>query len=435
MKSWHLVTLAVLIGDLSCSQLNVDIPPDVGAGLPGTDGPVVPSDPGSAVHDGAATQVDPTTAGNGGAGAPGAGGTAGSATPGAGGSPGAGTGGSGGAATGMGGAAGSGGAAGPGGPRPVCTQGMTRCASGLASTVEECRDGTAWSTKEMCPFDCLGGSCTECKIGDSRCAANDTPQMCGTDGKWASGPACEFVCMGKGVCGSCKPGTRRCSGQSVQTCNPDGSGWSDTESCQFGCDGSKNACRACSLKEGQSCPAGDCQTGTLDCKEACVKKNKPDGAGCGNGGMCKGGACRTCGAAGLPCCNGTDCNSNDLFCDGSTCRARKRFAAGCTKDAECPVNGHCVFGVCCNQAVPAGSGGQGDRPGDGSRGCKACEVCSKTDGQCTAAPFGASEPVCASNEECDGKGTCLSKPGESCAADEFCSTHKCDPVLFVCLPK
>lgn len=98
------------------------------------------------------------------------------------------------------------------------------------------------------------------------------------------------LCL-SGKCAVCQPTSRRCGTNAVQMCSQDGSAWSDAESCPFGCDASTRACRRCSPKQGQNCLNTECQTGTYDCQERCVMKNKEGSCGGGQCRVCRNGAC------------------------------------------------------------------------------------------------------------------------------------------------
>lgn len=119
-------------------------------------------------------------------------------------------------------------------------------------------------------------------------------------------------------------------------------------------------------------------------------------------------------AAASPCTDGR--------CDGAGACV-KALGNACSTSAECP-SGHCVDGVCCNEACTSV--------------CKACNVdggagvcvnlpyyaqdprwrdeVSKTDSSCSFAVGGAT---------CDGDGGCKKISGTQCTGDSDCMSNKC----------
>jgi hypothetical protein len=268
-----------------------------------------------------------------------------------------------------------------------CKPGLKRCAGPQSLSPELCDDKGQWIPNgPVCQNICSSGSCGgSCPPGKLRCASKQAQETCSPMGTWEPSKTCEFVCTGDGVCGGiCKPGSKRCGGYGVQTCSPEGEAWVDSESCPFGCDVAKNACRQCSLKQGQTCLDDECATGKFDCNEKCVKSNKNGSCGAGaicsgttrkdadrcengacrhfqqetcdqgkvcSGGQCKcpagqqviEGTCTSCGALNEPCCPGTRvgqaCSSGNLVCQSNgnrnECLRCGEVAANCCPGNKC----------------------------------------------------------------------------------------------------
>jgi hypothetical protein len=295
----------------------------------------------------------------------------------------------------------------PGGAGACCTD--AEC--GACKT---CQNNRCQNTASNQPGPMCDGPCKQCQNG---ACANKTgtcgPQAC-TSGNimeqrcmnGACQPALVKDCMGKGCtasgCNECQTGTKMCSMTVARNCV--GGTFQDTDCGTRGC--VNGAC---------------CGQGQVNCNNRCVQccENRD----CQPNQECNANhACVTaCGKLNQPCCAGA-CDPA-FFCDlgANLCRTRTKFGAQCQIDDECPAGGHCIFGgivsagkvhsdikVCCAGSVPAMSPDGFPRPGDGSGGCKACNVCG-SGGTCVSAPFGVGEDLCPSDEFCDGiqpEGTC-----------------------------
>jgi hypothetical protein len=279
----------------------------------------------------------------------------------------------------------------------TCLPGKRRC--GANQSPEMCSEKGTWEPAPTpCPFLCSGdGQCTgECIPGAKQCATT-TPQTCEA-GRWTnSGPPCPFVCS-QGACGGiCSPGTKRCGSNAVQICASDGSGWADSASCQFGCDPQTMGCRACSLKQGQSCFNSDCQTGTFDCQESCQRKNKANGTACGQPASCR------------------DRNSS-------------RAADSC-QNGQCQPGDQCDYHGC-------GSNGKCTKtcPSDTNDTGNACEPCGKADQRCCAKNTCSGNAVCFVSSvgdpicvNCGGiKQFCCGPRRDQCSSGE-CQANPADP--------
>jgi hypothetical protein len=279
----------------------------------------------------------------------------------------------------------------------VCVPNSKRCDGPNKLTPQSCDPSGQWvDAGPVCVNLCSSGSCGgSCMPGTKRCGSNQTPETCSVMGTWEPAPAaCPFVCVGLGECGGiCKPASRQCSATAVQTCSTDGSGWSDTESCRFGCDSSKTACRACSTRQGQNCLNTACQTGTYDCNDDCVKKDKQ--GSCGTCKVCKSGSCEA--DVGANCGTGAGC------VDSHTYKGQDK----------CGSNGACVAAT--NQTCASVG-----------------EICTKTG--CGTNDFAScnSDGDCSSNT-CIPVGNCKGKTGSRCEENLTCGPTNCGGIP-VCSP-
>jgi hypothetical protein len=258
------------------------------------------------------------------------------------------------------------------------------CASG------HCADGLCCNTDcvgacRACNLVNLEGTCSPIQKGKTDVAcANQDRSTCGTTGE----------CDGFGTCVRYPPNA---------TCQPASCASSTTVNSARTCDG----LGTCGVSAIQSCGTYRCADGA--CKSPCVLDSD-----CADGYACKDGSC-------------------GVKMDGQTC----------TADVQCQ-NGHCVDGVCCNQACTGP--------------CRSCSLPGPTLGRCTMTPAGTVDPrkscvdmssaSCGTDGKCDGAGACSSYPPtsttcgqESCTNDVYSmapicnASHQCDrPVTVPCSP-
>lgn len=139
-------------------------------------------------------------------------------------------------------------------------------------------------------------------------------------------------------------------------------------------------------------------------------------------------ACRTraCSAGKItetPFAAGTACQGGT--CDGAgTCG--RALGSACTTAAECP-SGHCVDGVCCNEACTGE--------------CRGCSLDGGA-GTCSNIPYYEPDPgyrndagadaectIAVQGGLCDGQGACKRLSGRPCQGDENCMSNKCSGTL------
>jgi hypothetical protein len=333
-------------------------------------------------------------------------------------------------------------------PRDACgtdgtCDGLGSCRKHPAGT--KCSDGVCASSSITSSSTCDGeGACVAGPV--IPCA----PFACSADGI----PHCNDSCITDADCvmgGSCVNGScgRRLDGA---TCKADGD-------CQSGfcaggvCCGSRcsDACYSCrqpgsmgvcqEVPAGQRDPQGICKdemafscksNGRCDGRGACALY--PPGPICGAASCSADGtvlsAARRCDGRGtcqalttVSCspflcrndactesCSGAGSCDSETTCSGGSC-GPKGLAQTCTLDAQCS-SGHCVDGVCCDQACQGA--------------CRSC-VAGPQPGRCSPIVAGGVDPrgkcaanpasSCGSDGTCDGAGNCSRHPaGTICAA-------------------
>ena len=281
-------------------------------------------------------------------------------------------------------------------PGQECSEG-SRCASGY------CKDGVCCN--EACADPCRRcntGVCLTVSSGDDvpECAGSST---CGAGGacKKRNGEACSGAV--ECASGFCKDGrccdtecSSPCHSCATGACLPVKNGPDDPE-----CMGA-SACDAlgiCRKGNGQAC-TGDGQCSSGHCK---------DGKCCDSEctALCYSCATGTCqpvqGQEDYPECAGAS------TCDGSgSCKPKPGQA--CASGGEC-ASGHCVDGVCCNEAC--------------ADPCKSC-----LSGICSLVRSADDPMECTGASTCDASGACKLKNGQACesggqCASGFCADGKC----------
>jgi hypothetical protein len=323
--------------------------------------------------------------------------------------------------------------------------GTTACTAGYA-----CASAAACAASCARDADCTGGFYCD---ASSHCVTKLTGgAACTAAGQCASGSCADGVCCDGPCVGACVACTHAKKGFGVDgVCenvalgtNPRGSCAVDPgypSSCKSDglCDG-KGACRYYAL-EGTACGPTTCAAGVITGKVC-------DGFGaCGsrttacapNGCAASGDACSTTCAADADCTEG--------FCTAThVCASKRKLGDGCADAREC-ASGHCVDGVCCNNAcdgqcaacAETGSVGTCTAIAGAPRGTrKACDGAGTTCvGTCDGVnALACNYPgtlvrcggACASGKEtrpvCDGKGACVTGEPIACGA-YVCDVDRC----------
>lgn len=316
---------------------------------------------------------------------------------------------------------------------------VASCAPGFADCNATGFDGceTQLGTNQNC------GACGDACTGRTTCGGGGTPGVCGcTPG------TCESLALNCGThddgcggtldCTACPTG-QTCSGGVCKSNNGDGcyvsaecaSGFCvGGICCDRACDGE---CRSCSTGTcqdlsgacgpagtcGGTCQAGECALSPIDtsCGSATcstpsqAKSFSCDGQGhcieitqnCGLN-ICRDGACLTF------CQISNDC-VGEAYCDNGTCREDRASGQTCAEGPQC-LSGHCVGGICCQQACSAPDGGTPTCSPDG-------QTCGFT------CPGGSS---CGDGCCPDGRTCCTSLDGQShtcCRPDGECVNGAC----------
>ncbi|MBI4954590.1 MAG: hypothetical protein HY908_21375 [Myxococcales bacterium] len=295
--------------------------------------------------------------------------------------------------------------------------------SGAAGVCAACSSDTECAGTEWCDLTIVGGTCVPKKADGEVCAG---PGQCTSgfcpaqDGVCCDG-ACAAECMSclaantgqaNGSCSSVTQGEDpdgECTVQGSEPCGANGTG----------CNGSVTIPGCWLYPDTTVCGTESCSgfayVPPAECNGSgtCVPGNTttcPNNLVCNAGGT----AClTTCSVDG-------NCRSG-FYCAAPNCAAKMADGASCGGDNEC-TNGHCVDGVCCNNAC----GGA----------CDACTAALKgtgVDGVCGYMPFGAAGSPSCSPYVCAGiSALCQwSCPG----GDSSCvNTHYCNG-LFACVPK
>lgn len=234
--------------------------------------------------------------------------------------------------------------------------------------------------------DCLSGFCVDEVCCNEKCedgcmACSQLEKGYGKDG------ICGAVAYGKDSKGDCKD-------QGASTCGQNGT-----------CNG-KGGCAT--YPNGTVCGGAQCIEGqgggAWSFKEADVCQNDAckvaSWKSCSND--CNQGSCRSCTID-------ADCSS-DEFCNEESCKTKLLLGEACTLDAACST-GHCVDGVCCEDACE-----------------DTCHTCAdpKTNGYCVAvAPFQPDPGTCEAPQACDGMGACKGGLGQPCVTTGDCAARSC----------
>lgn len=320
-----------------------------------------------------------------------------------------------------------------------CTK-PTDCANGICVDGFCCEDACT-GTCEACSNALTGkgnGTCEPIQQGkeDASPACNGPSacdgvgackkkngQACVSSPECASGFCKDGVCCESGCTLVCMACSGALTGKASGKCEPIKSGTDDTDPVCSGattCNGSG----ACKKKNGEVCSiASDCLSGHCKdgvcCEAACT------------------GTCQACSLAltgkqdgkcdfiekgkedGDPVCGG------NMSCDGAG-SCKKDDGESCTKAADCS-SGHCVDGICCEEAC----GGA----------CMACSnaLTGKPNGQCEPVKLGTPDangtPACSGANVCDGAGACKKANGQACQVGSDCATGFCPEHDKVCCDK
>lgn len=288
-----------------------------------------------------------------------------------------------------------------------CVDGVC-CESSCAGSCQRC--DTAGAAGQCRPVSGEDGACT----GQSTCVAGTCKRLpgqnCGLADQCASGRCVDGVCCESDCTGACETCV---SGQ----CQPIVSAPSDTCTGESWCDAAGEcgpiAGSACAgpCPRGHVCVAGVCMLpaplGT-PCTDdnACVSGQCTDGVCCESACL---GQCRRCRADGrceyLPIGSEEvgDCLASDETCGpGGVCVGT--LGSVCGSGSDC-VSGHCVDGVCCNEAC------------DGT-----CESC--MNGTC-AGISGSPDLTCPAPSMCFGRDQCVGLEGTPCVVNGECVSGHC----------
>jgi len=287
-----------------------------------------------------------------------------------------------------------------------CKSGSTKicvpfsCDQATNDCVETCTNNSQCTSGQQC----VGGSCgkkmkgASCKMNDD-CASN----FC------ADGVCCNVACTG--ACLSCNLLGREGTCWPVDVDSPD-----PRKMCT---DMGMASCGQTGLCDG----VGGCSKYARDliCVPATCSGNRRNTPGtCDGLGTCSAPGIQNChpfrcanGACTTTCTTSADCDTG-IACVNNTC-GPKQDGQSCQQASECE-HGHCVDGVCCDQAC----GGM----------CKSCAL-SSTLGRCTPIAAGTVDPrnlcvaaaqtTCGTNGKCDGQGGCQSWPVGTLCAQESCN--------------
>lgn len=332
-----------------------------------------------------------------------------------------------------------------------CGSDGTQCASGFCADgkccdsacdgeCNECSDGScsvmsagSIGSPSCAPYACNGSSaaCPESCANDNSCAADhyckqgtctpdeavgaacDRDKQCSGNHNCVDGFCCDSACTG--ACNACSNAKKGAGADGTCGAIVDGAA-PRAPGCALGaskcladgkCNG-QGACRAFAPN------TTGCGAGTV-CTNNAVSGQLCDGLGnCQAGGgsqpcapaLCVGGACNT------SCTGNDDCHAAG-FCAGTVCAEKLNDGESCGADDECQ-NGHCVDGVCCNNACEG-----------------ACQSCST--GVCELREAGdLGGPSCAPFV-CDGISELCP---DSCTSDEVCvDTFFCKLSDNLCQPR
>lgn len=162
--------------------------------------------------------------------------------------------------------------------------------------------------------------------------------------------------------------------------------------------------------------AGDCQK--VVCSADGTTRTTPDDSDVPSASECVARACNGGTVAETALAVGTACS--DGTCDGAG-KCATRVGAKCTMPSQC-ATGHCVDGVCCNEACTGE--------------CRACNVDGGA-GVCTNVPYYKSDPGYVLSGQaascsiptvgglCNGSGACKRVSTRPCQEDAQCMSNKC----------
>jgi hypothetical protein len=203
-----------------------------------------------------------------------------------------------------------------------CVAGAARCGSGAPSVLQRCSDATGlWMDVETCDVNlgCYDGDgqdgpqgyCGVCSNGKSRC--NTGLQTC-TDGLWGMPFDCSFIgqsCFeptpGGAYCGVCLAGVIVCHGDNRDQCDLGGQAYTTLTACTWGCDPAAGV---------TCCAAPDC--GSMVCGSSPVNAcGKTASCGTCNGDCCPDGL--TCCSFTTFCCGQTCCGPGEQCCEPNIC--------------------------------------------------------------------------------------------------------------------
>jgi hypothetical protein len=284
---------------------------------------------------------------------------------------------------------------------------------------------------------------------------------CGKAGDCPSGHCVDGVCCESACAGSCM--TCNAAGN-AGSCVPAPAGSDTRGDCASSvttCAGSCNGSGACSFPDAKtsctspSCAAGELTTGACDTQGGCLQsKTSCGGLICANASSCK-----------TSCTADTDCLGTNVTCVAGSCTAVKANGESCGQNSKLCKSGHCVDGVCCDNAcagacsacnLPGKVGSCSPEPDGTTCGVDSCASAMFTaprcnSGACKTTPTAcfpylcakggaaacatacAKDSECASGHYCDAGACKLEiKNGQPCGANNQCKSGLCTAKEKVC---
>jgi len=314
---------------------------------------------------------------------------------------------------------------------------VAKLSDGAVCAVDNpCLSGICEAADGVCCDAHCDGACRSCKLPGQEGKCLDVPPL--------GDP--EDECAGTEVCdgsGACKSGL----GEACLLPQSCASGFCvDGVCCASACSGTCSACAQAKKVSGADGTCGfvpqgddpDDECSGVDVCDGAGLCKKPNGAACGNNGVCStghcedgvccnmacSGSCKSCKVPGSvgTCTNhlaGSDpetgCNGGNPNCNGQGSCGLGLQGAPCASAAGCST-GHCVDGFCCNGGCAA-----------------ACQACAMTltgqsNGVCSFVSNGTDpDDNCSGiTPSCNGAGACGPGPaGVSCTAGSQCQSGSC----------
>lgn len=267
------------------------------------------------------------------------------------------------------------------------------------------------------PLDCNDGEKNGSEAGKD-CGNVDKCSKCANGNACSSNEDCSSGYCVDGVCCS-----TACDGV-CQSCTALGKGYPDDGTCGYVHPG-QDPDKECNDEPATQCGlsgvcngAGACakyENGTA-CADATCNGSKYQPAGVCADGQCSVFAeidCTTfgCDVDGCKqqCSSDSECSAGS-YCTNGICRLKKQLKEECDNASAC-ASGHCVDGVCCDNACTGA--------------CMACNVATSL-GTCHFVPQNMPDiSTCVMPKACDGSGVCKKTMGQPCGQNSECSSANC----------